>query len=148
MENKLLKIMLIVFVLFITIWLITPNVYATISTDFFEPRPMYQNDVNVTGKVGGYIIKVLTTVGVIVATLAIAILGLKYMLGSVDEKAEYKKSMMPFLIGVLMIVATFSIVSIIAEALDTSDDYQSVPRQLTDEERAEREKERLEKLGG
>lgn len=114
MENKLLKIMLIVFVLFITIWLITPNIYATIDTNYFEPSPMKQDDINITGRVGGYLIKVLTTVGVIVATLAIAVLGLKYILGSVDEKAEYKKTMKPYLIGVGMIIGTTALVSLLA----------------------------------
>lgn len=39
------------------------------------------------------------TVGVIVSVVIIIIIGIKYMLGSAEEKAEYKKSLMPYVIG-------------------------------------------------
>ena len=36
------------------------------------------------------------------------------MIGSVEEKAEYKKSMIPYIIGVFLLLATSTIVGIIA----------------------------------
>ena len=41
------------------------------------------------------------------------ILGIKYMIGSVEEKAEYKKTMMPYIIGTTILFAASTIVSII-----------------------------------
>ena len=53
--------------------------------------------------IGSYIYTAVTNVGIIAAVVVVAILGVKYMLGSADERAEYKKSMMPYLIGALLV---------------------------------------------
>ena len=51
------------------------------------------------------------TIGVILSIIVIGLLGIKYMTGSVEEKADYKKSMIPFLIGTVLIVAVGTIIS-------------------------------------
>ena len=43
----------------------------------------------------------------------IMVLGVKYMLGSVEEKAEYKKSFVPLIIGIVLVVAATAIASFI-----------------------------------
>lgn len=43
------------------------------------------------------------------------ILGIKYMTGSLEEKAEYKKSMIPYLIGVAIF---FSLSTILTTIID------------------------------
>ena len=47
--------------------------------------------------------------GKVLSVLMLAVLGVKYMLGSSEEKAEYKKSMMPYLIGALLVFAASTI---------------------------------------
>lgn len=59
------------------------------------------------------IVKVIAVVGVIVSVIVLMILGIKYMIGSVEEKAEYKKTMMPYIIGMTILFAASTIVSII-----------------------------------
>lgn len=66
------------------------------------------NDTTVSGgseikKIGSYAYTAVTNVGIVAAVVVVAILGVKYMLGSADERAEYKKSMMPYLIGALLV---------------------------------------------
>ena len=58
---------------------------------------------------GQGIIKVITTVGSICSVVVLIILGIKYMTGSVEERAEYKKTMMPYLIGAFLLfgITTF-----------------------------------------
>ena len=56
------------------------------------------------------VLTVITTVGMVVSVLIVAIIGIKYMIGSVEEKAEYKKDMIPYLVGAVL---TFSITSIV-----------------------------------
>ena len=56
------------------------------------------------------VITVITNIGMIVAVLMSAIIGIKYMLGSIEEKAEYKKDMMPYVIGAALIFGVCSIV--------------------------------------
>lgn len=59
------------------------------------------------------VIGVIKTVGIILSVLILVILGIKFMIGSVEEKAEYKKTMIPYLIGAIMIYAIPQLVQII-----------------------------------
>ena len=63
--------------------------------------------------IGNQIIGIITTVGVVVAVVILLVLGIKYMMGSASEKAEYKKTMIPYLIGCILIFCISTIVSII-----------------------------------
>lgn len=72
---------------------------------------------------GGQIIGVVRTVGVLVAVVILLILGIKYMVGSAEEKADYKKSMIPYLVGAVLIFAASTIAGIVydmASALDVN----------------------------
>ena len=69
-----------------------------------------QNDVT---KIGNQLIGIITTVGVVVAVIILLVLGIKYMMGSASEKAEYKKSFMPLIIGIVLVVAATAIASFI-----------------------------------
>lgn len=59
------------------------------------------------------IIGFLQTIGTIVAVVTILVLGIKYMMGSTEEKAEYKKSMMPYFIGAILIFAATNIAKLV-----------------------------------
>ena len=59
------------------------------------------------------IIKVISTVGSIVSVIILVALGIKYMMGSVEEKAEYKKTLFPYVIGASLLFAASTIASII-----------------------------------
>ena len=63
--------------------------------------------------VGSRILGVLQTVGVILAVIILVILGIKYMMGSAEEKAEYKKTMVPYLVGAVFIFAAPIIANIV-----------------------------------
>lgn len=51
----------------------------------------------------GVVLGVIATAGSIIAIIALVGIGIKYMSGSVQEKAEYKKTLKPYLIGAIMI---------------------------------------------
>lgn len=57
-------------------------------------------------------------IGVIVSILALAIIGLKYMLSSVEAKAEYKKTMIPYVVGCFMIMGISIIIALIGKVID------------------------------
>lgn len=61
----------------------------------------------------GIIAATIQVIGVVISVVILVMLGIKYMMGSVEEKADYKKSMIPFLIGAIFISATGTIVRII-----------------------------------
>lgn len=64
-------------------------------------------------QMGSTIVGIIRTVGTVVALIALVILGLKYMLGSTAEKAKYKESMIPYVIGMVMLLASVNILNIL-----------------------------------
>ena len=64
---------------------------------------------------GGNIMGVLQAVGVVVAVVILIVLGIKYMMGSASEKAEYKKTMIPYLVGAILIFAASTIANVVYE---------------------------------
>lgn len=71
------------------------------------------NGVENVATIGGQIADIITTVGIVVAVIVILILGIKYMMGSASEKAEYKKTMIPYVVGAVLILGGSAIVKII-----------------------------------
>ena len=72
-------------------------------------------DSETSNKIGAAANKVLTAImniGMVAAVLMIAILGIKYMLGGVEEKAEYKKDLVPYLIGACLLFGISAFVKI------------------------------------
>ena len=67
------------------------------------------SDTSNLEKVGANIVDVVTTIGIIVAVIVLLVLGIKYMMGSASEKAEYKKTMIPYLIGAVLIFGASAI---------------------------------------
>ena len=68
-------------------------------------------DVDTSGLsgVGANIVSIITTIGIIVAVVVLLVLGIKYMMGSASEKAEYKKTMIPYLVGAVLIFGASAI---------------------------------------
>lgn len=69
-----------------------------------------------TGKIqelGASIVTIMQTVGIVVAVVILLVLGIKYMMGSAEEKAEYKKTMLPYIVGAILIFASTTIVNIV-----------------------------------
>lgn len=70
------------------------------------------NDSGVAS-LGGQIVGIIQVVGIVVAVVILLVLGIKYMTGSAQEKAEYKKTMIPYIIGAILIFAASTIVNVI-----------------------------------
>lgn len=51
----------------------------------------------------GIILGIIQILGVILSVIMLIVLGIKYMLGSVEEKAEYKKTLVPYIIGAFLV---------------------------------------------
>lgn len=80
--------------------------------DFEAKAPTNVDDFK---DLGGKILGVAQTVGVLVSVVILLVLGIKYMMGSAEEKADYKKSMIPYVIGAIIIFAAPTIANIIYE---------------------------------
>ncbi len=115
-KKIIIFIMLVLFVI-----LVTP-IYSKATTGdnpienpgHYAPGKVDGSDITaVTNKVGP-IFGIITTIGGVVGVLVIIIIGIKYMVGSVEEKAEYKKTMIPYLIGAIMLISITGILNLFA----------------------------------
>ena len=63
--------------------------------------------------VGGNIVNIIQIVGIVIAVIVLLVIGIKYMIGSASEKAEYKKTMIPYVVGAVLVFAGTSLVKVI-----------------------------------
>lgn len=80
-----------------------------------KPTDLTGTDVNIGGlqTLGQKIVGVVQTIGVVVAVVILLVLGIKYIMGSAEEKADYKKSMIPYIVGAILIFASTTVVNIV-----------------------------------
>lgn len=64
-------------------------------------------------KIGGTVLGIVSTTGIVISVIVLVVLGIKYMIGSASEKAEYKKTMIPYLIGAVLVFGASTIATII-----------------------------------
>lgn len=61
------------------------------------------NGADVAKNVANNIVGIIKVVGVILSVGCLMVLGIKYMMGSAEEKAEYKKTFIPYVIGAILV---------------------------------------------
>ncbi len=61
----------------------------------------------------GVILGVVQVIGSLIAVIWLIILGVKYMMGSVEERADYKKTLIPYILGALMIFGISNLLNIV-----------------------------------
>lgn len=129
-NNKLLTILIVFFILAMVIpkvslassSLITDDIILLGTTtdpiknpNYFDPKDSFsEEDANAAAEKVKPVLNLISTVGIVVSVITLMILGVKYMVGSVSEKAEYKKTMIPYIIGIVLLLSTSAIVGVIA----------------------------------
>lgn len=108
--KKVSKILFVIMIL-MTIALMTFNVNAAVNPNTFTGNSSY-NTAGISN-LGQNIIQIISVIGSIASVIVLIILGIKYMMGSAEEKAEYKKTMIPYVIGALLIFAATTIVNVL-----------------------------------
>ncbi len=107
--TKVLTVLLLVAMIVMT----TSNVFAGASGILTEIENSSKQNVNMgslTSQIGK-VIAYLRNAAVIIGVVIIVILGIKYMTGSVEEKAGYQKSFVPLIVGIVVVVSATSIAS-------------------------------------
>lgn len=77
----------------------------------FEPNGI-NGETSLSQKIG-VILGVINTAGIVSAVITLMVLGIRYMLGSVEEQAEYKKSMGMYILGIFLAVSITTVPNII-----------------------------------
>ena len=76
-----------------------------------EEAPQFIEKVNV-------VVSVIEVVGIAISVIMLVVIGIKYMLGSVEERADYKKTMIPYLIGAFLVFSVSLIPQIIYKFME------------------------------
>ena len=100
-------------ILFLSLAIVTiaTSSYATDIIDQISPPKI---DDGLAGNIKG-VIGVIQLVGVLVAVVASIYLGIRYVISSTDEKADIKKKLIPFVVGVVMFYGATGILQLIAD---------------------------------
>lgn len=116
--KKTIKIMSILLVTIMFVTILATSVNATASGIIDQMKPTY-NDKSGIASVGQKIVDIISTVGVVVAVIILLVIGIKYMMGSASEKAEYKKTMIPYLVGAVLIFGASAIAKVVVSMAQT-----------------------------
>ena len=113
MKSKIVKVILI-FAIILTIFS-NFNIYAITdpltNPDAYKPDPA-PGETELMDK-AGHILGVVNTVGIVLSVIILMVIGIKYMLGSIEEKAEYKKTMTNYVIGAILLFGITTIANIL-----------------------------------
>lgn len=118
--NKIVEI-LIVLIMLSTVF--SNIVYAKsdkiIDTNTYAPGNDAMDSPRVAA-IAGTVLNVVQVIGIIIAVGCISIVGIQYMIGSVEQKAEYKKTMTAMIVGAILLVSTTTIVKVIYSTVTKS----------------------------
>ena len=100
---------------------ISGMMYSTLSfaaIDGVDPNKTFKtttgtNATNAVSNFGSNILGIVSTGASVLAVIILIVLGIKYMMGSAEEKAEYKKTLLPYAIGALFVFGAGAICSVI-----------------------------------
>ena len=109
--KKTLKVLAIVLMI-LAVVMISTNVFAQ-ELSPSDLQATYSGDDGGLKTKAGQIMGMIRNVAVIASVIILMVLGVKYMLGSVEEKAEYKKSFIPLIVGIILVVSATAIASFI-----------------------------------
>lgn len=85
----------------------------------------YETDISKAKSLGETILGYIVNIAAVSSVVIIAFLGLKFMIGSVEQKAEYKKSFMPLIVGMFLVLGTSMIVGMLFDVFDSTSDSTS-----------------------
>lgn len=111
MKTKTVKLLTVIATLALIISMSATVVYGLTPTDL-TANANAAGTTQVTS-FGQNIMGVVQIAGVVIAVVVLMVLGIKYMMGSAEEKAEYKKTMIPYIVGAVLIFAGTSLVRVI-----------------------------------
>ena len=79
---------------------------------YFKPDNSNATETELKSK-AGLILGAINVFGVIVSVITLMIIGMKYMFGSIEEKAEYKKTATMYIIGAVLVFSVTTIPNIL-----------------------------------
>lgn len=110
------KISIFIIILTLIISTVPITSYASIFDSVIDPNsynPGTPEQSEELTKISNTILGVVYYIGVFLSVGILMVIGIKYMTGSVSEKAQYKETMIPYLIGAVLLFGGINILKII-----------------------------------
>lgn len=113
--NKIILVLIITFVL-INVFGV---VFAKVNPDDYNPSSLTDDDTKLAFAKTQMILGAIRNISIVVSVITLMIIGLKYIIGSAEEKANYKETMIPYIIGCILAVSGTTLVSFIYNAFNS-----------------------------
>lgn len=118
MENKVIKIIGIVFICIVLISIFSINNKCMAISDVTQnPGGWIPTDDDEGGDIlnqkMGPVLKIIRNAGVIISVLTLSVIALKIMFSSVEGKADYKQKLLPWVVGAFMVFSMTTIPSLV-----------------------------------
>lgn len=118
--NKTMKILTVMLLAITLVMFFSSNVLATsaskasgLISNIEQATEKAESTVDTSKFVStaGKIIVLLRNFSIIAGVILIIVLGVKYMMGSVEQKSDYQKSFVPLIVGIVLVIGATSIAS-------------------------------------
>lgn len=110
------KTKFIVFISILMLMIVFPLITRaseSINPSYYEPNELQKSEVAGFEAFGGSIASVIQIIGTMVSVATMMIIGIRYIVASADEKAEYRERMIPYFIGAVLLFGASNVVNII-----------------------------------
>ena len=102
--KKNIKKIIIPIVIFIFVLIFFETIALAFNPDSYKgSHTLSSGDATYIFNKGAAILKILRNIAAATSVLALSIIGIRYMVGSVEQKAEYKQTMFPLVIGCFLV---------------------------------------------
>lgn len=110
---KILLIFMVCITLFCTFG--DDFIYAVdnFNTNDWAPSTSVNEEDSKLLEIGNKIIGPIQLIGSLVSVITIIIIGIRYMLGSIEEKAQYKETLVPYFLGAVFVFGITNVLSIV-----------------------------------
>lgn len=117
-------ILIILIIIFITIIpIISYASTGTINPNKYKPDVSGVKNASEFTKKVNVVVGGLQVIGIAASVAILAIMGVKFMMGSAEDKADYKETIVPYLIGAALVFAVTTIPNIIFRFSQSLNNY-------------------------
>ena len=114
------KVSIFILIIALIIMMMPIKSYASIFDPIINYNEYNPGEIESSDKVNGIVNNILGVIywlGVAISVGALMIIGIKYMTGSLEEKAQYKETLAPYVIGAILLFAVMNILKIIYDVV-------------------------------
>lgn len=110
--KKSLKIIMAIIAILAILFVFSSNAFADNGEITASSlKPTYGSSDGGLGTMAGKVMGIIRNIAVVAGVIVLMVIGVKFILGSAEEKAEYKKSLIPLVVGIVVVMAATTVVS-------------------------------------